>query len=536
MRCSDGVKRYNEERKKILFDEIIAAAERDNSADISHRNNNYAIIRDNKQEDSKMNEKTNSNARIKSSRGGLIAAACAVLVVGGGIFAVNHMNGNNGITAGSSGTGYTTDAEDKTSEDSKADDSKPDDSRAETEDDFIDLNDGDEYWRSEASEDAIRLVDGSDFIGDVQIVNILEENIDGVDYYDYICSLTDDNGNGGLIYKYRGSEVLSRFSIMQKKPESEDFYGSEDLRPKIGDKWLVMAKNGVQSASGGLSFELTEDTTMFKWNSETCMYTNIEKPGHMVGENEPGIYNNYENGLYEHDVDDYYKSMLGLMSYGNGIDVINKWCAFNNVELRIEEMLNSDQEKGEIAGIDWAGYPKEDGFNGVVVMIGDGSARDENGDYGDIDSGEIEELPANIIELNVHDGGETIEEFEDYNIKLGGLSYDSANCIYYATFDITKKDGTVFTETELDRSPIDLVYGDLKPYMDSLGASKVQMSYAWIYDDATTAEITLSAEIDGDPAFTEGAEIEINTIRAGEREIPGEFKVKFDIDITDTKE
>ena len=44
MRFSDGVKRYETDTKKRLFDEIIAAAEKDNIREISHADGETAVI------------------------------------------------------------------------------------------------------------------------------------------------------------------------------------------------------------------------------------------------------------------------------------------------------------------------------------------------------------------------------------------------------------------------------------------------------------------------------------------------------------
>ena len=52
MRYSEGVKRYNEETKKRIFDEKIAAAEKDYTAEISRKDNiNMTVIEDNSKED-----------------------------------------------------------------------------------------------------------------------------------------------------------------------------------------------------------------------------------------------------------------------------------------------------------------------------------------------------------------------------------------------------------------------------------------------------------------------------------------------------
>ena len=578
MRYSEGVKRYNEETKKRIFDEIIAAAEKNNTADISHRDNVNAVIKETEKEDKNM-ERGNGQARIKSSKGGLIAAACAVLVVGGGIFAVNNKSGKNDFVPKAASTSLTTDAEDSTAEESKAEDSSK--AEKEPEEKFKEENvqderrNDEEIWRIDATKDAVRLVEASDFIGDLQIVNIMKEEIDGKNYVAYYCSITDDNNNGSVIFKYNGEEALTRLCILQADP------GSDDILPKVGEKVLVMAKNGVKSTSGGYSLELTDNGTMFRWDNSVNRYVNVFKPGHIIGEGEEGIFGDYENGLYEHEADDYYRSMLITMTGTDNYAAIENWCAYNGVQCRKIIVSGQNFKKGELIGYCWFSQA-DDGvdYNGITLEISDGESydpseedsvsdnvtedksennndnntetnndnntdnntenktetKDDNKEDNKTDNKTDNNTDSRFVELNVHDSGTTTKEFGDYNIELGRLRYDSEECIYYVIFNVTKKDGSAFTQAELDEAPIDLVYGDLMPYIYKINSSELELYGAEISDsDPAVAEIKLSAQTKGEPYVESGATLEVNTIRVGDKEISGLFNVTFDIDIYDVK-
>ena len=536
MRCSEGIKRHSDETKKRIFDEIIAAAENGDTTDISHRDSSKAIITDISREDNKMN--TNTNARIKSRKGGIIAAACAVLVVGGGIFAANHMSGKNGIDTAPgamAGAGSSTDAEDTTlygkaeeeaSEDSTAEDEE-EKTESQAEDRPVDLSDGEEYWRSEASEDAERLVDGSDLIADMQIVNILTENIDGKDYTAYYCSLIDEEGNSGMIYKYTGDEDISRVCILQER-----FEGQVDLLPKVGDKVFVMAKNEVQSTSGAYSLELTEDVTIFKWDNEVKTYQNYLKPGHAVGTDESGKVSDYEDGIYEHDVDDYYKSMLSLTTYDEARfddwSVIENWCRFYDVPFRtVEESGTGGIPKGAISGIEWSTIYNTD-FDGVTVFVSDGTD-DENGKS--IDKG-----TEGAVHLNIHDKGVTKEEFESYDLELGDLCYDEAGNSLIIVINVTKKDGTEFA-ADFDNNQIDLIYGDLEPMMKLTESELLSTGLTWVSEEDSHV-LKYGCVLCGGTDLknidkTVPVTISVNTIKTPEKEETGLFEATFNIDVDD---
>ena len=577
MRYSDGVKKYNEETKKRLFDEIIAAAEKEMAAEISLDDNDTTTTGDDRKEEITM-RRTEDRAMIRSSKGGIIAAACALVVVGSGLAAANHMSGSNDIRPASAGSSMTTDAEDiEYSDDSDAEEAdgdaegkivekeKKDTDKKDAEDKKKDNDDDrsidEDYWRMDATEDEIRLVDGSDFIGDVQIVNIMKEEIDGKNYVAYYCSLTDENNNGGLIYKYTGSEVLSRICILQEDP------GSDIILPKVGDKIFVMAKNGVKSTSGGYSLELTEDGTIYKWNNDIDKYVNVFKPGHFIGENEEGIYGEYVNGLYEHEVDEYYKSMIVTMTNGDDSTTVENWCKFNNEAIRKVMVSGQDHPKGTLLFYRWFGYCEDDpSFNGITLEYSDGTSytgtydggHAENTDENTNDSREenkpenkteertdnktenkpaVNDLPAGYIELNVECTEKTETEFDDYNIGLGRLYYDTIGSDYYVVFSLTKKDGSVFTQAELDEAPIDLVYGDLEPYFHAINPNELSMGFAKISEnDPTVAEISLMAETNGEPYYVKNAPIDIVAIRVGDREISGHYNVMFTIDVNNVKQ
>jgi hypothetical protein len=523
MRFSDGVKRYDKDTKKRIFDEIIAAAEKDSAAGDSHADSKAVITGQQNTEENIM-KNTNEKARIRNSRGGVIAAACAVLVVGGGIFAAGRMsedsNGAARIGAAGVPTSYTTDVEDEIFTESTAENSRTDEEVISIKNDNTD----DETWRNESDEDTIRLVDNSDFIGLLQIVNIQKENIDGVEYTDYFCSLIDEDGNAGVVFKYTEDEIPTRLSIMEKAQ-------AEELLHK-GDKILVYAKKGVQSTSGGYSLELTDDLTIFKWSGDAKRYVNVYRPGDFITDRSQGEPGEYNCGLYEMGLETYFKDRLVSMCGESDYSAVKNWCDFNGLPFFVETESGQPFPKGTITKFIWAN-DTDAGVNGsgVTVNISDGlSYTGENGNDEDEQA---------ATELNVSDKGKTIKEFADYNLELGGLFYEEDDNTYGVVIDVTKKDGTYFDHGEWVENHMDLVYGDVQPIMELTECSFMESGLSWLTEDDSKMKVACIfhadkplAEVSKDVPVT----LQVNTVRreSGEEE-EGLFEVTFNIDITDIK-
>ena len=525
MRFSDGVKRREEETKKRLFDEIIAAAERDNVRDISHTDGETAVIRQQNTEDSIMRDKE-GKARIRSSKGSVMAAACAVLVIGGGIFAAGHMNGGSkGVSPAASGTAYTTDDEDSTADITEEDSKAEEDISSESEI-SVPKAEEDAYWREEMDEDSLKLIDASDFVGLVQIVNIQTEDIDGVEYTDYLCSLTDENGNGGVIFKYTEDSMPNRLSIMQIKQ------GEQLL--KTGDKIFVCAAKGVQSTSGVFSLELADGTAIFKWSKDACRYQNIYKPGHYISDISEGIVGEYSCGQYEAVVETYFKTMLCTTDDDYSYQRVKDWCDFEG--LPCVEVIGSGQDfpEGMVTGYTW---PSDAGVgeysDGVVVMISDGLSY--TGEY-DTDA---ENQAA--IDLNVHDKGVVTKEFADYDMELGGLFYEPDDNCYGIVIDVTNKDGSAFSHDDWIDNHMDLVYGDVTPIMDMTESSLMESGLSWLTEDEGDRIMRVCCIFHAEKPLSEVASdvpvtLKVLTVRQGDVEEDGEFEVTFNIDINDIKE
>ncbi|MCR5540265.1 MAG: hypothetical protein K6F71_05490 [Ruminococcus sp.] len=531
MRFSEGIKRYDEETKKRIFDEIIAAAEKNSAAGNSHAGNETAVIAQQNTEGNTM-KNTEERAKIRSSKGGVIAAACAVLVVGGGIFAAGHMNGGSkGTAPGSAGTTssvYTTDAEDEVSSESTAEEdeaSTVDETSTVDEADSMTTDDIDydrwEKWREEADEDTIRLVDSSDFIGMVQIEDIRQETIDGVEYTDYQCVLEDEEGHCGLVFALRGDELPTKFGLLEKTNEGDQVLAK-------GDKIFVFAKNGVQNGIDEFCYELTDDYTMFRWNDEVKRYTNVYRPGHIITDTSEGIYGDYLWGLYEMGLDNYYKDMLWAMCSSRDLDAVKNWCAYYGLPFEIVVESGQDFKAGSLIGISWANTMDQ---NGITVSVSDGLSF-----IGENDNGEESQV---AIELNVRDKGTTIKEFADYNLELGGLFYEKDENNYGVVIDVTKKDGSKFSYEDWAENHMDLVYGDLDPIMSLTYSSYMDSGLSWLADDGSKMRVACVFHAKVDFSYVDSSvplTLQVNKIRRekGEEE-EGLFEATFNIDITDVK-
>ena len=589
MRFSDGVKRYNEENKKRIFDEIIAAAEKENSDNISRGDNDNDINRD-KQTDNREDKTMNNTARIRSSKGGIIAAACAVIVVGGGLLAANHMSGKPDIAPRSTAASVTTDAEDSTTyentdpytektdddsaeddrteggtegkkEDSKADnkkkddsktesskaesskssadDSKPNDSQAEKKEteltkiapiDELDIRR--DSWLDEASADAVRLIDGSEFIGEAIVKSSTTEEINGKTYDVFICN-TKGDGNGNCpVFKNTLGVRFDEVRIM--RPVTD---GSKTVND--GDKIFVLAKNGVQSETGEFSLELVEPSTVFKWDNRLKKYVNADQPGHPVDKGDYTPYAEYENGLYEHDVDDYLKSVLSSTEGINDLDFVNNWCAYNNIELRIYEVPITpeqveDFKKGDMYSMSFfCGDHKanDHSFHGLVMEVASGVVLTEEEAQALLES-EFEPE----YDLKISDKGQVIEGFEDFNIELHSLSYDPSYLNYTIELGITKKDGSNYENSDDD---MELVYGDLQPLMDATKTEWLNVGPNYVDDNNPKLMIaTIQCSCDRDlrtAGKPQDVTLEVNQITYHDKVYEGLFRVSFKADVNDKK-
>lgn len=510
MRYSEGIKKYHEDTKKRIFDEIIAAVEAENSADISHTDSVIATADQEKEGITMKN--TNEGARIRSSRGSVIAAACAVLVIGGGVFAVNKMSGEVDVTPpGSVGTSLTTDGEDNNVEEIAIPDVLGLDGEAAY--DELTAAGFDVLWRTTynetveaglvaytepavtemapvgsrvtmyVSEGALEIPDGwwegiepafaemvdnADFIGEVQIINSMKETIDGVEYIDYFCAMHDDDGNSGTVFKYTGEgEFPNRLSIMQRAQD-----GVKTLQP--GDKVLVMAQNGVQSESGGFSLELSETNAVFRLDKELECYVNVNS-----GSDE------FLKGLYESSLESYYKNRLHEATQVGGendISGLTNWCEYNDIKWDVVEEPNdpwNNFEKGDVVSIEW--YLND----GVIITVCNGE--------------KSERVPEQTVDTTGK--GKILEGFEGYNIELSEV-YCYSETGVSVIFSISHSDGTPFPEDYLAKfyhQYVGFSYGDLEPLMASVNANRATNGGVWMDEDNIHINISCMADgSDGD--------------------------------------
>ena len=452
MRFSEGVKRYQKDTKRKIFDEIIAAAERENTADISQKN----TTDNRKTEKISMNKKeTDGIARIRSNKSGLIAAACAVAVVGGGLFAMDKLGGSK-IMPGSETSSLTTDAEDSISTDgneNKKDGTAekktdgvqstvseaevlPDDSTgtddsenkengtAEKKKEDVHstislvevLPDDDNRWRDEgATDDLKRLESEADFIGEVTLGEMTETDIGGLKFADFICNIRRSDGAIGTVMKYSGGDLNGEIHLLLP-------YDENNSNVKSGESILVWAK--AEKSENGIVLRAIDDIAVFMFqNSEYHHgYVNIFKSGH-VGDNDTNvneITGNYVYGLYEWETDEYVNDRIASCVINNNDPTyIEKWCNFNGIVYRYYEVPREESEPfsiGDIMGISYFSGDKVSGqpfFDGIVVTVCDGHTyKDPTDLYIMLDS----ESSSNI------DWG-----FEGYEIWLSDLYYDTGS-------------------------------------------------------------------------------------------------------------
>ena len=547
MRFSDGVKRYSDETKKRIFDEITAAAEAENMADISRRDNGNIIIENKNKEDITME----NNAKIRSRKGGVIAAACAVLAVGGGIFAATHINGGPAIAPAATGTSVTTDAEDSMTVDYTAEETTEEEDKGV--DDIVEIPDNMEMWELDASEEMKQLVKNSGFIGEVQIVSVNRTNIDGVDYADYLCNGKGDENGNCTVFKNETGLTTDEVHILEP-------INTESTWANEGDKVLVFAKVGAKGDEDGVYLELCDDKCMFSWSNEVNKYRNLAEPGYVEAVGDLQSYDivadNYVDGYLEHDVDEYCKSVLTDLTWDHGVSNMINWCYYNGVEIKVfkrNEGFTSDptmmsydsdayievdpkeiyEEDPLGSATSWYSYQDAEGnlFDGITIEIEDGTRIPS-------DSGFDKYWVEGSFKLNVHDKGTVAEEFEGYDMELDSINYLPEEGSLLMTVDVRKTDGSVF-DIYADDNSMNLIYGDVEAIFDYLDAESLDSGLSWVDpEDPSTMKTHFLFHFDSSnnlferessPEFT----FEINQINYRDEVTDGLFRFNFVIDSND---
>ena len=89
MRYSEAVKRHKLETKQRIFNSILEAAEKEKFASPSADNRGYRYGTEDTETETKKKETITMRStqinEVRSRKGGVIAAACAVLLIGGGL-------------------------------------------------------------------------------------------------------------------------------------------------------------------------------------------------------------------------------------------------------------------------------------------------------------------------------------------------------------------------------------------------------------------------------------------------------------------
>lgn len=618
MRYSEGVKRYHEDTKKRIFDEIIAAVEAEKTADISLTDNTAAVIAEQEKEGITMNNTNNTNerAKITSSKGRIIAAACAVLVVGG-VFAVNYKSGKVDVTPpGSENTSYTTGDEDGYADEITVPDVTGLDGEAaydkltaagfevmwkSTYDETVApdtvaytvpaanekaapgsvvtmyvsrgaLDSGDGRWDGIDPAFAA-LVENADFVGEVRIVGSDRISIDGVGYMEY-HAVRHEDGRSGTVFKstFEG-ELPDMINILQPV-ESDTVFLPE------GYQVFVIANEMYRESSSELSFVLPENTAAFQFDLENKYYANIGDPQEDI-----------LGGLYERSLDTYYKNILTDTTDEGDISALENWCLYNGIEYKVV-MLCGEEADRVLVRMNW--FDQED-FDGLLIEMGGektdltirlpmpegliGSYLVEvNGNEGLVystyfDGREISEVsyldlpisrrgkePLTVkitsevtgksviyaaldvdyekgtaevkgelnkeglleitpvedesISVEISDKGGLIEGFEGYNIEQSEVYYSSVTGISIV-FSISKADGTPFPEDYLENNSLELIYGDLNPFMSAVQADELNIGQSRLSEDRKSVKVAMSTAHAVDPSKIDTGKdipIQVNSI------------------------
>ena len=489
MRFSDGVNRYHNEKKESILNSVLDSAQ----SGPSNSKDREGIIMT-------TNENNIGSAKVKTKKSGIIAAACAVLVLGGAVtfFAMNGKDGGTDIkTSPMAQPGVSSAADD---EDSKTDDS------SKTLEPDAPVSGSTEYLTTYPAvvmepSDKGTIVEG--FEGyNIEVKYLLEDLWKGIDSYaqhsygivvdvsakdgyelpwadeaqkkfSHFGEVWIDNGHTQFMYLLDADTVLS----YGYKTQNED--GEEVLR-------FVIAADVDEGSKLDKDTELTFNVNTVYWGVGDVIST--------------------EGSFKATETFDEARTLDTALEIP--YEIIT--------DEPIEELSATDSETEETA---------------VTTATAAEADVDENCDVEepDIPSADMG------IGLVTNDSGRITEGFEGLDIEISELWYVPEENIYGVAFNVRKTDGSPLDWTFED-APY-FIYGDLEPFMQAANAESVDMTGGWAADnDPNTMRFLLSSTPKSSGAAAiEGKEIPISIVGIaidGKEVAKGNFEASIRYDLS----
>ena len=488
MRFSDGVNRYHNEKKESILNSVLDSAQ----SGPSNSKDREGIIMT-------TNENNIGAAKVKTKKSGIIAAACAVLVLGGGLtFYAMQGGGKAEIkTSPMAQPGVSSAADD---EDSKTDDS----SKALEPDAPVSGNS--EYLTTYPAvvmepSDKGTIVEG--FEGyDIEVKYLLEDLWKGIDSYaqhsyGMVIDVTAKDGYE-LPWADEGTTKYSHF----------------------GDVWIDSGHTEF--------FSLTSADAIVTYGYKTVNEDGEEVLRFIVAAEVPDD--------YKLDKDTEIPFNVNIVYWGVG-DVFKTEGSFTATEtfdeartldtaLEIPYEIITDEPIEELSAAD-----SETEETAVTTATETEADVDENGDVEepDIPSADMG------IGLVTNDSGRITEGFEGLDIEVSELWYVPEEDIYGVAFNVRKTDGSPLDWTFED-APY-FIYGDLEPFMQAANAESVDMTGGWAADnDSNTMRFLLSSTPKSSGAAAiEGKEIPISIVGIaidGKEVAKGNFEASIRYDLS----
>ncbi len=475
MRYSDGVAKYSEEKKKNILNAVIGS---DNAVSSAENREEITMT-------------TNGQARIKGKKSGLIAAACAALIIGGGSAAYLSMK----IPEKEVRTTPAASApQEKLSEDKQS--SQP---MA-----FMDMVENtDAIFEGEITD--IRI---GELTADGMVFDASEEEVKNADsitktdslgaYYQYTVK------TNGIAFVYSDEEVDIPDEVTFIKPLDEDKADAgTGVGINVGDKDLFFLRHSELSS---VEWEPTTVNSVFEYDNSTHSYKN-----------------DIEEGVYEDEITDY---MLKYFSYEEK-EFVTSWADYHE-EPYTTRFGFGNVAPGCVISVEYA----DDHYDIIVQQEEPGQELEEEPAETE---GSENEAPLGQG-LKTDDQGSIIEGFEGLDIKISELWYVPEQNIYGAAIDVKNTDGTPLS-WGYDGSAMTMVYDDLTPFMEATDADSVTMLGGWAKEgEPNTMRFLISTEPKADAdGVDENTEIflGINAItdEEGNEVATGKFEAHFHFDL-----
>lgn len=321
MRISDGLKKYQEDTKNRIFENIMA------STASSEETQGYSSLAENRDNGSdNIIGATNDKAMVKRDWTGLIAiAACAVLAVGVGTVMMKGIAPQNEFVKGTAAS--ETESSDQVV-----------DSKVKAE-----IRDSESYYENgmtfsdllEQSDEVVELsVQGHELI---RVADDTADVRDNALYAEYTAVYEYDTDKSGVIFK-TSEDAYNKTAgtrYLQYLGKAEEDINTELLTAQNGDKVLVFTKKGVteEDLQIGSAKNLTTSDSIYKFDIRTHRYVNIVSPG-----------------KYEEEVNEYVLNTLTGMTPS----AVSRWSAYHRVSLVTMEENSDTVESGKIIDLEWS--------------------------------------------------------------------------------------------------------------------------------------------------------------------------------------